>query len=68
MPYFAAAYRGTRGAAAHHDGGADVHDRAVVRPANRAARPCRLTFESDTTSGGSHRQNKHAGHVAMPSC
>ena len=39
--------------------------RRRVRPARGAARPGRLTFDPDTTSGGSYRQNQHAGSITM---
>ena len=39
--------------------------RRRVRPARDAARPDRLIVDPDTTSGGSYRQNQHAGRLTM---
>ena len=37
--------------------------RSGLCPARGVARPDRLIVEPDTTSGGSYRQNQHAGHI-----
>jgi hypothetical protein len=39
--------------------------RRRLHPTRHAARPGRLTFDPDTTSGGSYRQNQHAGATTM---
>jgi hypothetical protein len=39
--------------------------RSSLRPARGTARPGWLIVDPDTTSGGSHRQNQHAGRLTM---